>query len=198
VALTGDVDANIGFDAITVALLGRASPGGTVLAGILFGALRAGAVRMQAETGCLRRSCRSSSRSCAVHRGARPDPGDLPLRETRRRRHPAGEGVERMTAPVSATDEELVVVRHVVDVGVPLRTRLISGGDHPGRAGLHLRVGLRREPGDADSGCAPSPTPSRCPTSPSPPRDGDRARPDRGGARGVARRARVPGRRCAG
>ena len=51
VAITGDVDANIGFDAITVALLGRASPGGTVLAGILFGALRAGAVRMQAETG---------------------------------------------------------------------------------------------------------------------------------------------------
>ncbi len=51
VALTGDVDANIGFDAITVALLGRANPGGTVLAGILFGALRAGAVRMQAETG---------------------------------------------------------------------------------------------------------------------------------------------------
>jgi general nucleoside transport system permease protein len=50
-ALTGDVDANIGFDAITVALLGRANPGGTVLAGILFGALRAGAVRMQAETG---------------------------------------------------------------------------------------------------------------------------------------------------
>jgi general nucleoside transport system permease protein len=50
-ALTGDVDADIGFDAITVALLGRASPGGTVLAGILFGALRAGAVRMQAETG---------------------------------------------------------------------------------------------------------------------------------------------------
>lgn len=50
-ALTGDVDANIGFDAITVALLGRASPGGTVLAGILFGALRAGAVKMQSETG---------------------------------------------------------------------------------------------------------------------------------------------------
>src|SRR6185369_14886162 len=45
VAITGDVDA------ITVALLGRASPGGTVWAGILFGALRAGSVRMQAETG---------------------------------------------------------------------------------------------------------------------------------------------------
>jgi len=50
-ALTGDVDANIGFDAITVALLGRASPGGTVLAGILFGGLRAGAVKMQSDTG---------------------------------------------------------------------------------------------------------------------------------------------------
>ncbi len=50
-ALTGDVDANIGFDAITVALLGRASPGGTVLAGVLFGALRAGAVKMQSDTG---------------------------------------------------------------------------------------------------------------------------------------------------
>jgi general nucleoside transport system permease protein len=49
--LTQDVDAGFGFDAITVALLGRASPGGTVWAGILFGALRAGAVRMQAETG---------------------------------------------------------------------------------------------------------------------------------------------------
>lgn len=51
VALTGDVDANIGFDAITVALLGRADPLGTVLAGILFGALRAGAVRMQSDAG---------------------------------------------------------------------------------------------------------------------------------------------------
>jgi simple sugar transport system permease protein len=40
-----------GFDAITVALLGRASPWGTVLAGLLFGALRAGGVQMQAQTG---------------------------------------------------------------------------------------------------------------------------------------------------
>jgi len=36
--------------AITVALLGRASPVGTVLAGLLFGALRAGGVTMQAST----------------------------------------------------------------------------------------------------------------------------------------------------
>ncbi|HEX5496333.1 MAG TPA: ABC transporter permease [Mycobacteriales bacterium] len=49
--LTPGVSANIGFDAITVALLGRASPLGTVLAGLLFGALRAGGVAMQAQTG---------------------------------------------------------------------------------------------------------------------------------------------------
>jgi general nucleoside transport system permease protein len=41
----------IGFDAITVALLGRASPLGTVLAGLLFGALSVGGVAMQASAG---------------------------------------------------------------------------------------------------------------------------------------------------
>jgi simple sugar transport system permease protein len=40
----------VGFDAITVALLGRASPIGVVLAALLFGALRAGGLQMQAET----------------------------------------------------------------------------------------------------------------------------------------------------
>jgi general nucleoside transport system permease protein len=49
--LTGGVSANLGFDAITVALLGRGSALGTVLAGILFGALRAGGVAMQSRTG---------------------------------------------------------------------------------------------------------------------------------------------------
>jgi len=39
---------NIGFDAIGLALLGRSHPGGVVLAGILFGALRAGGREMQA------------------------------------------------------------------------------------------------------------------------------------------------------
>ncbi len=38
---------SIGFDAITVALLGRSRPLGTVLAGLLFGALRAGSPLMQ-------------------------------------------------------------------------------------------------------------------------------------------------------
>jgi simple sugar transport system permease protein len=48
--VTQDVDAGFGFDAITVALLGRGSPGGTVLAGLLFGAFRAGGVVMAAAT----------------------------------------------------------------------------------------------------------------------------------------------------
>jgi ABC-type uncharacterized transport system permease subunit len=49
-AITGDIDAGIGFDGITVALLGRANPGGTVLAGLLFGGLKAGGLAMQSRT----------------------------------------------------------------------------------------------------------------------------------------------------
>jgi general nucleoside transport system permease protein len=48
--VTQDVDASLGFDAITVALLGRGSPLGTVLAGLLFGAFRAGGVVMATDT----------------------------------------------------------------------------------------------------------------------------------------------------
>ena len=43
-----DVDAGIGFDAITVALLGRSSPLGVLAAGILFGGFKAGGATMQA------------------------------------------------------------------------------------------------------------------------------------------------------
>ena len=46
-AITPLVVGNIGFDGITVALLGRGKPIGTILAGLLFGALQAGASRMQ-------------------------------------------------------------------------------------------------------------------------------------------------------
>jgi general nucleoside transport system permease protein len=42
---------NVGFDAITVALLGRTHPFGVVLAGLLLGAMRAGAPLMQIEAG---------------------------------------------------------------------------------------------------------------------------------------------------
>ncbi|WP_454167418.1 ABC transporter permease [Microbacterium lacticum] len=43
------IDAGIGFDAITVALLGRSRAWGTFAAGILFGALKAGSFSMQAQ-----------------------------------------------------------------------------------------------------------------------------------------------------
>jgi general nucleoside transport system permease protein len=49
--LTIGFTAGIGFDGITVALLGRGRIGGTVAAGLLFGALRAGGRSMQAQTG---------------------------------------------------------------------------------------------------------------------------------------------------
>lgn len=45
------IDAGIGFDAITVALLGRSTPWGVLAAGILFGAFKAGGFSMQAAEG---------------------------------------------------------------------------------------------------------------------------------------------------
>ncbi len=48
--LTPDIDDGLGFDAITVALLGRGSPIGTVGAGLLFGAFRAGGVVISVDT----------------------------------------------------------------------------------------------------------------------------------------------------
>lgn len=49
--LTTSIAGTVGFDAMTVALLGRSTPLGTVLAGLLFGALTAGGTTMQAATG---------------------------------------------------------------------------------------------------------------------------------------------------
>src|SRR5206468_1432351 len=45
--LTGQVAGTIGFDGITVALLGRGKPWGVVASAVLFGALHAGGNRMQ-------------------------------------------------------------------------------------------------------------------------------------------------------
>jgi simple sugar transport system permease protein len=50
-ALSPTMAGSIGFDAITVALLGRATPLGTVLAGLLFGAMSVGGVAMQSSAG---------------------------------------------------------------------------------------------------------------------------------------------------
>lgn len=47
--VTLDLDAGIGFDAITVALLGRSRPLGILGAGLLFGAFKAGGFSMQAS-----------------------------------------------------------------------------------------------------------------------------------------------------
>ena len=47
----GYIDAGIGFEAITVALLGRSRAWGVFAAGILFGALKAGSFTMQASQG---------------------------------------------------------------------------------------------------------------------------------------------------
>ena len=50
-AVTGQVTGNVGFDGITVALLGRGKPWGVVLAALLFGALYAGGNQMQSNAG---------------------------------------------------------------------------------------------------------------------------------------------------
>ncbi|MCA2213873.1 ABC transporter permease [Jidongwangia harbinensis] len=50
-SLTPAVAGNIGFDGLLVALLGRNRPWGTLLAAVLFGALRAGGNRMQSFSG---------------------------------------------------------------------------------------------------------------------------------------------------
>jgi simple sugar transport system permease protein len=49
-AMTAGIGGSFGFDAITVALLARANPIGVVFAALLFGALRAGGLTMQAST----------------------------------------------------------------------------------------------------------------------------------------------------
>lgn len=48
---SSDIDAGIGFDAITVALLGNSTPLGVLAAGVLFGAFKAGGSAMQASQG---------------------------------------------------------------------------------------------------------------------------------------------------
>jgi simple sugar transport system permease protein len=50
-SLSPNIDAGLGFDAITVALLGRNRPWGIVAAALLFGAFNAGASVMQASAG---------------------------------------------------------------------------------------------------------------------------------------------------
>lgn len=50
-SVTPGFASGVGFDGITVALLGRGKPWGTVVAGVVFGALKAGGRTMQSQTG---------------------------------------------------------------------------------------------------------------------------------------------------
>ena len=76
---TAGIDAGIGFDAITVALLGRSTPWGIFAAGILFGAFKAGGFAMQAAEGIpIDIVARRAVAHRAVHRGAAAGAHDLP------------------------------------------------------------------------------------------------------------------------
>ncbi len=73
------IDAGIGFDAITVALLGRSTPVGVLVAGILFGAFKAGGFAMQAANGVPSTSSGRAVAHRALHRGSAAGARDLPL-----------------------------------------------------------------------------------------------------------------------
>ena len=49
--MTASFGTTVGFDSIAVALLGRSSPAGIVVAALLFGGMRAGAPLMQIQAG---------------------------------------------------------------------------------------------------------------------------------------------------
>ena len=87
----------IGFDAITVALLGRSTPWGTFFAGVLFGAFRAGGVADAgpAPAPPIDIVLVVQSLDRAVHRGPAAGPGDLP---TARQPRPAARQNPEQTA----------------------------------------------------------------------------------------------------
>ena len=77
--ITIDLDAGIGFDAITVALLGRSRPIGILWAGLLFGAFKAGGFAMQASQGIPVDIVLVVQSLIVLFIAAPPlDPGDLP------------------------------------------------------------------------------------------------------------------------
>ena len=99
------IDAGIGFDAITVALLGRSRPGASSAPGILFGALKAGGYAMQArERRADRHRARRAVADRAVRRGAAARAHDLPDSGARARRAaPAAKPSRRLRRAASET-----------------------------------------------------------------------------------------------
>ena len=114
----------LGFDAITVALLGPRTPQGIVLAGLLFGALQAGSVQLLANTTTPQDLVEVLQSVIVLFIAA---PGSDPAASSgcaprARRGRAAGEGLERIapqmsTSPASVTGDQApdeLVVTHAV------------------------------------------------------------------------------------
>ena len=146
-----------GFDAITVALLGRGTPMGTVLAGLLFGAFRAGSVVMGTQTHhAVRRRLGHRAGGRAVHRRPGAGPRHLPAaRLARRRRHASsrrdGTDDRRCRTPPRGAEDDLVVSHEVVEVADRSPRRGSSQGIGLVVAGVvtFLAWGLGAKNGDA-------------------------------------------------
>ena len=128
--VTVDLDAGIGFDAITVALLGRSRPLGILAAGLLFGAFKAGGFAMQASAGHPgRHRAGRAVADRAVHRGAA-----------------AGRAIFRLPDQGG----EVSTTRRRGRASRSSETRRCAGGDHGRRA-------ARRPSSSASSPRAPAP-----------------------------------------
>ena len=137
--ITSNSYGTYGFDGITVALLGRASPVGVVLAALLFGALHAGGTNMEAATQVPvghRRGAPGPDR--AVRGGPAADPGDVPAAPGRGRgpRGRVPKGWNAVTTLAAATGAPISVNRRMVAAGTFIRVR----------ADRHLRVRAVRAP----------------------------------------------------
>ena len=149
--LTGDIDAGIGFDAITVALLGRANPKGIIAAGLLFGALHAGGTQMQSATGTPI-DLVQVIQSLIVLFIAAP----MLVRAMFRlkgpssvRRRPAREGVERMTTTAVAAPRPTSSPSSTSSPGLPSRRAQRLGAGLSlvvARAGDDLALRAQRPP----------------------------------------------------
>jgi simple sugar transport system permease protein len=113
--ITDGFSAGLGFDGITVALLGRGSVGGTVAAGLLFGALQAGGLTMQASTGTSL-DLVVVIQALIIPYSARPGPGAVRDRCRGRGNQAGREGVGRMstvsdapttTGPAALTEAQI-------------------------------------------------------------------------------------------
>ena len=167
-ALTNAVDAGLGFDGITVALLGRAKPWPTVWAGLLFGALHAGSATMQSRTGTSI-DLVTIVQALVVLFIAAPAFVRAVFRlrsSVRLRRCRAREGVERVSVDTTGSLE--IATPEIVEVPASRRaTGRVGLGAHRGRRALRGGVRPRFQGGPQchGSGCRRPVPKSRCRTS---------------------------------